>query len=76
MKKIFKPIIGVAAAVIAIAVPSCESFEKTNTNPNVIDDQSVQPMYLATPAIVRSTLNADMWQRVMNLGVDTYAQYF
>lgn len=76
MKKILKPLLGVAAAAIAIAVPSCESFEKTNTNPNVIDDQSVQPMYLATPAIVRSTLNADMWQRVMNLGVDTYAQYF
>lgn len=76
MKKILKPLLGVAAAAIAIAVPSCESFEKTNTNPNVIDDQSVQPMYLATPSIVRSTLNADMWQRVINLGVDTYAQYF
>lgn len=76
MKNIFKPVALGAVAAMAVLIPSCESFEETNTNHNSINKDNITPMYVATPAIIRSTLDADMWQRVMNLGVDTYAQYF
>ncbi len=63
-------------AALAFALPSCESFEETNTNPNGVNKNNITPMYLASVTMVRSSLTADLWQRMINLGTDTFAQYF
>ena len=76
MKKILKPLVWGVLAATAIAVPSCESFEETNTKKDAISKNDIKPMYLATTSILRSTLGADLWQRIINLGTDTYSQYF
>ena len=38
--------------------------------------ETINPMSIIEPVIVSSTLSADHWQRVINLGVEHYAQYF
>ncbi len=73
---IFRYLAGGLVAAAAVVLPSCESFEDTNTDPNKVTEAQVSPMYLASRIFVMSTLNADQWQRVINLGTDTFAQYF
>ena len=63
-------------AVAAVSLPSCESFEVTNTDPNSVTEAQIKPIYLASRTFVASTLGCDQWQRIINLGTDTFAQYF
>ena len=76
MKNSIKTVAFAVVAAMAVSVTSCESFEQTNTNPNTFSKDNIVPMYLASPAMIRSTMGADMWQRIINLNTDTYAQYF
>lgn len=55
---------------------SCESFDSINENPNAPTPEKIDPMYLLSPVFIRSTYNVDLYQRIHNLYVDTYAQYF
>ena len=55
---------------------SCESFDSINENPNAPTPEKIDPVYLLSPVFIRSTYNVDLYQRIHNLYVDTYAQYF
>lgn len=55
---------------------SCEDFDSLNVNPNSPTPDKIDPTYLLTPVFMRSVYNVDLYQRVHNLYVDTYAQYF
>lgn len=60
----------------AASLTSCESFDSINENPNSPTPEKIDPVYLLTPVFIRSTYNVDLYQRIHNLYVDTYAQYF
>ncbi|MDD2437578.1 MAG: SusD/RagB family nutrient-binding outer membrane lipoprotein [Massilibacteroides sp.] len=55
---------------------SCESFDSLNENPNSPTPEKIDPVYLLSPVFIRSVYNVDLYQRIHNLYVDTYAQYF
>lgn len=58
------------------ALTSCESFDSINENPNAPTPDKIDPVYLISPVFIRSTLEVNLYQRIHNLYVDTYAQYF
>lgn len=78
MKYIFKlkTLAWGALAAIALAAPACQDFDKINTDPTKVDESYIKPMNIATLAILRSTLDTNMWQRVINIGCDMQSQYF
>lgn len=58
------------------ALTSCESFDSINENPNDPTPDKIDPVYLVSPVFIRSTYDVNLYQRIHNLYVDTYAQYF
>ncbi|NLI36899.1 MAG: SusD/RagB family nutrient-binding outer membrane lipoprotein [Bacteroidales bacterium] len=75
MKAIIKYFFGGVMA-IGLLLTSCQNFDSLNENPNDPTPDKIDPIYLLSPVFIRSTLNVDMYQRIHNLYVDTYAQYF
>lgn len=67
---------GVVAIAGAALATSCEDFEQTNTDPNSVTQENVKPTYLMSTTFVRSSMGCDLWQRMINIGTDIYAQYF
>ena len=76
MKRIYKKLAWGLVAALAVASTACEDFDQMNKNPGGITADKVQPMYLLSPYLVQSTLNADLWQRIENLGTEHFSQYF
>lgn len=58
------------------SLTACESFDSLNENPNAATPDKIKPIYLLSPVMIRSTFNVDMYQRIHNLYVDTWCQYF
>ena len=67
-------LLGLAFCVVALT--SCESFDSINLNPNDPTPETVDPTFLLTPTMIKGTLDVDMYQRIHNLYVDNFAQYF
>ena len=63
-------------ALCGTALTSCESFDSINLNPNDPTPETVDPTFLLTPTMIKGTLDVDMYQRIHNLYVDNFAQYF
>ncbi|WP_290091656.1 SusD/RagB family nutrient-binding outer membrane lipoprotein [Parabacteroides goldsteinii] len=63
-------------AFCGVALTSCESFDSINLNPNDPTPETVDPTFLLTPTMIKGTLDVDMYQRIHNLYVDNFAQYF
>lgn len=65
-----------ALAFSGVALTSCESFDSINKNPNEPTPETVDPNYLLSPTLIKGTLDVDMYQRIHNLYVDNFAEYF
>lgn len=66
----------VSLLVIVTVFLSCQDFNDLNVNPNSPSPDTVDPVYLLTPVLIKGTLDVDMYQRIHNLYVDTFGQYF
>ena len=76
MKKIFKSLAWGLVAAMTLSSTACHDFDKLNTDPTTVSEELIEPMNIATLAILRSTMGTDMWQRVINVGCDMQSQYF
>lgn len=59
-----------------ILFTACEDFDSVNLNPNEPTPETVDPVFLLTPTLIKGTLDVDMYQRIHNLYVDNFTQYF
>lgn len=76
MKTKIKNYLLICVLMVGFVATSCEDFDSLNENPNSPTPEKIDPIYLLTPVFTRSVLNVDNYQRIHNLYVDTYAQYF
>ncbi|MEG0994181.1 MAG: SusD/RagB family nutrient-binding outer membrane lipoprotein [Bacteroidales bacterium] len=76
MKTNIKSYLLISMIAGASAFTSCESFDSLNQNPNSPTPDKIDPVYLLSPVFIRSVYTVDIYQRIHNLYVDTYAQYF
>lgn len=63
-------------AAVALAAPSCQDFDEINTDPTKVGEEYIKPMNIATLTILKSTLDTNLWQRIINIGCDMQSQYF
>lgn len=75
MKSIIKTYL-LPALFIGAMTSSCSGFEDLNINPTNPSPETVDPTFLLTPVLIKSTLDADSYQRIHNLYADTFCQYF
>lgn len=55
---------------------SCRNFDDMNIDPNNPSPETVDPNLLVSSTFIKGTLNMHLYQRIHNLYVDCYAQYF
>lgn len=68
---------GLAAIVLGVTLISCDKgFDELNEGPNGPAAETVDPNMLLTPTLKDGVFSAHLHQRIHNLYVDNYAQYY
>ena len=68
---------GFATLAIATSLLSCDKgFDELNVNPNDPSAELADPKMLLTPVLKDGVFSAHLHQRIHNLYVDNYAQYY
>lgn len=74
-----KNIIKLSSAIVAMAIflVSCQKgFDELNVNPNDPSIEFADPAMILTPVLKDGVLSAHLHQRIHNIYIDNYAQYY